>query len=276
MPKKAKGKKAAAKAEKKAKKGEEKAHKFKALAALDAFVLKIKEELARLRKDPASLFDEPPPKQECPLCMLPIPFQPDKTVYVNCCGNTICSSCMYAQQKSVDKSNERRDVHSPTTCPFCRKPKVTDITERLEKRMLLNDPCAFDQASDETPFVENLNNKSGNASSEEWLGLFYACRAASMDNLRAVNKLTSLFLCGNRLIAKDTDIACMLLEYTARRGDVSSRFLLGVNMLSRGPPAAPEDDDFVEITIKFYQDASKHFKMSAARGHKESVNKLIY
>ena len=78
MPIKAKGKKAAAKAEKKAKKGEEKARKFKALAALDAFMLKIQEELARLRKDPASLFQEPPPKQECPLCMLPIPFQPDK------------------------------------------------------------------------------------------------------------------------------------------------------------------------------------------------------
>jgi hypothetical protein len=94
-----------------------------------------KQRIAELRDE--ALFKDPPPKEECPICFLPMPLEllccvtlPDATVtsipiydfgkaneglqgfttetYYPCCGKSICKGCDYSFDQS---GNEDK-------CPF--------------------------------------------------------------------------------------------------------------------------------------------------------------
>ena len=75
------------------------------------------------QKRAAELFDEelfkdPPPREECPICMLPLPFDADQHMFKTCCGMTICNGCILSQtREDVNSGKERKDVGA---CPFCR------------------------------------------------------------------------------------------------------------------------------------------------------------
>ena len=62
------------------------------------------------------LFKQPPPKEDCPICMLPIPTLSKGSKYKICCGKRICSGCIYAVAL--------RDG-GIGICPFCRTPTPT-------------------------------------------------------------------------------------------------------------------------------------------------------
>ena len=36
-----------------------------------------------------ALFNEPPPREECPICMLPLPIAMDEQSFKSCCGKTM-------------------------------------------------------------------------------------------------------------------------------------------------------------------------------------------
>mmetsp|Transcript_676 Transcript_676/g.1560 ORF Transcript_676/g.1560 Transcript_676/m.1560 type:complete len:383 (-) Transcript_676:83-1231(-) len=82
----------------------------------------------------AALFEQPPPREDCPICFLRLP--PRTTVYQLCCGKTLCDGCMFA-------------VAGPTgsdVCPFCRGRSSfskKQTVERCEKRMAAGDAEAF-------------------------------------------------------------------------------------------------------------------------------------
>ena len=92
----------------------------------------------------SNLFEEPPPKEDCPICMLPMPFASGvcgvTTVYMPCCGKTLCDGCVVAAEDEIVEGR-MKDL-----CPFCRVPiprKNEDILRQFEKRMELNDAYAF-------------------------------------------------------------------------------------------------------------------------------------
>ena len=58
------------------------------------------------------LFKRPPPPKDCPICLLPLPSLISGSIYMNCCGKTICSGCIHAPVYD-DKGNVM------TKCPFC-------------------------------------------------------------------------------------------------------------------------------------------------------------
>lgn len=83
-----------------------------------------------------ALFKQPPPRDDCPICFLELPFSGNKTTYKPCCGKILCDGCMYASAVDIDEG----------PCPFCREPMSRSIEEekrRTEKRMEVNDPKAF-------------------------------------------------------------------------------------------------------------------------------------
>jgi len=49
-----------------------------------------------------ALFKQPPPRGECPICMLPLPIFGEGGVstvtYQSCCGKTICNGCIYGME----------------------------------------------------------------------------------------------------------------------------------------------------------------------------------
>ncbi len=65
------------------------------------------------------LFKDPPPKEDCPICFLPIPHSPIEmsveTVYQACCGKVLCSGCVAAAQNEINRGNMK------SCCPFCRE-----------------------------------------------------------------------------------------------------------------------------------------------------------
>jgi len=94
--------------------------------------------------DDDKLFADPPPKEDCPICMLPMPHSNGlcgvATIYMPCCGKTVCCGCMVASAEEVKKGNLKK------WCPLCRVPiefSNDEIIERSKKRMKLNDACAF-------------------------------------------------------------------------------------------------------------------------------------
>ena len=112
-----------------------------------------------------ALFKDPPPKEDCPICFLPMPEKmincmsfPPATItsvpvndyaltnvelagwstrhYNPCCGKGICAGCVY----SIRKGNNKK-------CPFCKAERVgktgEDTIKELMKRVEANDAVAI-------------------------------------------------------------------------------------------------------------------------------------
>src|SRR5210317_981070 len=56
-----------------------------------------------------ALFKDPPERDECPICMLPLPLDVSGTNYQPCCGKKLCLGCIYAAYR----------VDIRCLCPFC-------------------------------------------------------------------------------------------------------------------------------------------------------------
>eukprot|EP00956_Cyclotella_meneghiniana_P027910 scaffold63911_cov67-Cyclotella_meneghiniana.AAC.11 len=78
------------------------------------------------------LFAHPPAREDCPICMLPLPFGKEYA-YMSCCGKHICVGCVF---------NLTRDV-----CPYCNTPTPRDMEEGtkplLERMEKFNDAIAM-------------------------------------------------------------------------------------------------------------------------------------
>ena len=73
------------------------------------------------------LFRQPPPREECPICMLPQPLDEGETYYQACCGKVLCCGCIDAVEPGKDNQ---------ILCPFCRSPaEHTSDGEWMERIM---------------------------------------------------------------------------------------------------------------------------------------------
>jgi len=120
-----------------------------------------KRRAAELRDE--ALFKDPPAKEDCPICFLPMPSNliccvslppatissvpvndfaianeelanPETEQYYSCCGKSICGGCIYSFRKSDNDDY----------CPFC-KAEISGKTEKVEelmKRVEANDAHA--------------------------------------------------------------------------------------------------------------------------------------
>ena len=66
----------------------------------------------------SQLFKTPPPREECPLCCLPLLLDAIHNNFKLCCSKIICIGCAYATQ---------REKH---ICPFCRSNEYEAYDER--------------------------------------------------------------------------------------------------------------------------------------------------
>jgi len=85
------------------------------------------------------LFKQPPPNDDCPICMLQLPKLESGSTYMACCGKVICSGCVYTFRSRATKKEHDK-------CPFCRTPPPysgEEMIKRYKKRMDLNDAEAI-------------------------------------------------------------------------------------------------------------------------------------
>lgn len=198
------------------------------------------------------LFAQPPHREDCPICMIPLPLQQtQQTKYFSCCGKVICVGCIVHSD----------EVGLKDICPFCRAPQAKDEeedTKRLEKRIQSNDPEAM-------VWSAVLLSRTGNIQDGKKcfqlmkkaadLGLCTAhfnlgCAYSPLNNEGP----------GKDIIEKDAKKAMFHLEKAAIAGHGGARHFLGMNC----------GDELGHISFL----SMKHFMVGAKSGYENCLRSV--
>ena len=196
-----------------------------------------------------ALFNEPPPREECPICMLPLPIAMDEQSFKSCCGKLICNGCIYAMTiEGVRKGTKKEEMGM---CAFCRTLRPISNEEEVRR-------------------VKKLM-KSGNADACKQLAGYYADGVCGMQ--QDIAKATELWLKAGELgcaegyynlgnsyyygrgVEIDKKKAKHYWELAAMTGDVDARYNLGC----------------MEGRAGNHERAYKHYILSAKGGYKGSL-----
>jgi TPR repeat protein len=184
-----------------------------------------------------NLFSQPDSSHfgECPICFLPMPIDPTKSMIWTCCSKLICKGCDYVN----DRSN------GGIICPFCREPVVRDDEEcrkMLMKRIKANDPAALCQMGG-TCYDES-----------DYDGAFdYWTKAAELGNVDAHAKLGIMYA-----TLKDEEKSIYHYEKAAIGGHPIARHILGRTEM---------ENDKIDRAVK-------HFTIAANLGDEDSMKEL--
>ena len=174
---------------------------------------KCERRVAELRD--MELFQEPPPKDDCPMCLLPLPSIEDGNIYKSCCGKIICSGCAFtdALQGEEDK------------CPvcLCKTPGGStseEAHEMMMKRMDFGDATAMYNLGCAYRNEDSGLPQSSEKSIELWL------RAAKLGNADAQNNMGAAHFNGYG-VEYNVQKAMQYLELAAKGGNLLARHSLG-------------------------------------------------
>ena len=128
----------------------------KAEGAVDASVNEAADEFASVNdedrtntakpnaNDDPDLWKPHPLPEDCPVCMVPLPREADKSVYWPCCSKMICTACDAENDRARAITNRKREEKElppmQASCAFCRTPAHEDdagwqcsIMQRVDK-----------------------------------------------------------------------------------------------------------------------------------------------
>ena len=198
------------------------------------------------------LFKDPPPREECPICMLPLPLERTRTVLQTCCGKLICQGCAFAQLIKEKGRGLRRDDWN--RCPFCREPVEKDISkmnDSLNKLVENDNPHAV-------KYVGNayLAGEDGYPKDVE-KGVNLLIKAGELGCDSAYTHLALLYNEGE-LVPMDTKKGMHYNELGAKMGNVYARHILGNIEANFGNP----------------ERAFKHFVIAAKAGFELSLHRV--
>jgi TPR repeat protein len=202
-------------------------------------------------------FWRPPPlKEECPVCLVPLPIDNGMATYWPCCGKTVCKACEEENARgqiilNATFSGKKGDL----VCAFCRKSthyQHSELSRLLEKRINKNDPFAMLTLS------SLYEDGRHGCPKDETKALELLHRAADLGCPRAIGRFGFCLLAGDLGAVKNAEKGRALVEDAAKKGDVISRFQLGWVEEDCGNPYL----------------ATKHFRLAAAAGEKFSMKHL--
>ena len=187
------------------------------------------------------LFKQPPPAEDCPICMLLLPSLHTGYKYRLCCGKIICSGCLHAVEK--------RDG-GVGLCPFCRTPTPTakEIGEQYKKRVEVDDAEAMSNLGGCYYNGSNGLPQDYNKALELWH------RAAKLGNTTSYYSIGAAYYEGNG-VERDEKKAKYYWELAAMRGHVQARHNLGA----------------FEYNAGNMDRAVKHHMIAAGVGYTESL-----
>jgi len=215
----------------------QKEHRSKHKKACKKRAAELRDELLFKQPDGSCLGD-------CPICLIPHPFEPEKTVMTGCCSKQICRGCYYANQK---REREARLEH---TCPFCREPTpATDEGADRQRRKRIaeaNDPAALRE-------VGRTRFDAG-----DYKGAFeYWTKAAVLGDVLSHFQLSCSYRYGHG-VEKDEKRAVYHLEQAAIGGHPQARNIVG----------------HIELENGRYERAIKHLTIAATLGDDQSLEAL--
>jgi len=194
------------------------------------------------------LFKQPPPKEDCPICMERLPFLGTGNGYQSCCGKIICSGCIHAPRYDHQGNEVDNEI-----CPFCRSPPATSLEECIERvniRVKANDPQAM--YSQGSWFQRGIYEfpQDYTTAYELWH------RSGELGHSEAYNQLADAYEYGKGVEISKKKIV-YYLELAAIGGNVEARYNLGRN----------------ETNSSNYDRAIKHYLIATRDGCTESLNK---
>ena len=223
-------------------------------------------------KDEA-LFKQPPPREECDICMLTLPIAVEERKYQPCCGKVLCYGCI----RAAYMADNRR------LCPFCRTPEATsqgETLERIQKRAEIDDAeaiyslgCLYKRGDMGLP-------QDYDRAMELWL------RSGELGHAMSYSKIGTAYYNGQGA-ERDVKKAIHYYELAAMVGDECARHNLGCmekdagNNMSRATKhwmiaaGAGYDNSLTNIRACFMDGyATKEDFEKALRSHKEAKDEM--
>jgi len=215
------------------------------------------------------------PKEDCPICLVRLPIDNGDTLYLSCCGKTVCIGCPHANKRMLQE--EMAKLQTPSTnleqpatqahpivqclkkksypCPFCRRalPETDEeIVSVLQKRVDLHDAHAhFNMAG---YFREGLHGIPRN----EQKAVSLLQKAAELGSAEACSDLFLCYLLGLCGVKPDATKARSLLIEAAKGGLAQARHNLAV----------------LEFEAGRIDEAIRHLKISTEAGYKLSLESM--
>jgi TPR repeat protein len=217
-----------------------------------------------------ALFSDPPPKEDCPICFLPMPIDlinctslPPATIssvpiydyanehqevankateqYYYCCGKSICGGCIHS---CLNSGNGK--------CPFCNTKRsgktLEECVEEMTNRVVANDPASIFTLGDH--YCDGL----GGLQQDQAKAMELYTRAAELGYNKAHNNLAVHYAEGG-----DWKKAKFHYEAAAMAGHEVARNVLG-------------DMDFVSGNR---ERALKHWTIAASAGEHDAMHNLL-
>ena len=228
-----------------------------------------KKRAAELRDE--ILFKQPESRHDgdCPICILPLPLDPRKSIVMTCCSKLVCKGCDHANQMHEFKGS------LDPKCPFCRKPAPEtkkDINMSKMKRIEANDPLAMSEMG-----IKRYEEGDRSGAYEYWN------KAAELGEADAHYHLSEYYR-NEQGVNNDEKKRLYHLEEAAIGGHPNARFNLGCHEGSKGRieramnhfiiSANLGHDGAIEVLKRYYAEGnvSKEDLAAALRAHQAAVD----
>lgn len=205
-------------------------------AEVDASVVEALSGLLKMRlsneaiqfTDGPDIWKPHPPNDECPVCLVPLPFEQEFATYWSCCGKSVCRACDVQSNRARHILNRKREKEDhpglPHACAFRRKPTHetdSELIERLKYRICKGDAQAM------INLAAKYESGTNGLERDDVKTIELVQRAADSGFPHAIASLGRRFLFECRGTGRDLGRALKYLENAAKKGDVDSRFFLG-------------------------------------------------
>ena len=217
-------------------------------ARLDNLLATAQEETAYI-----DLFAPIKAREECPICMIPLPLGEDETIFEICCGQRICAGCIW---KNIQTDRKNGVPDHEQKCAFCRQAPKSTI-KALKKLMKKNNSEAYMQMG--------LAYKSGEVSSaggsedvfqSDTRALEMYISAAELGHIGALEHIGSKYLLGDIAVEQWNSKALAFYEVAAKKGSVHAHVVLSSFHDKMGNTS----------------ECIKHVSVTAGAGNKESMD----
>ena len=237
--------------------------------------------------DDPELWKPQPETEDCPVCMVPLPLDPDETLHRTCCGNTICCACEFEQGRALELLNAKRDKKDQPplgpACAFCRASKLIEddaVLRSYKEKARKGDAAAAHKLA--TFYTHGTYGVQINEPKALELYQF----AANLGNRESMMRLAIIYQSG--LLGEDEN-KTKANEYAneaIKKGKVTAHTLLAVSELEDGQiegatrhwRLAAEAGDAVsmkQLWDQFYRgELSKDLLELTLRRHKETLDEM--
>ena len=199
-----------------------------------------------------ALFKKPPPREECPICMLLLPIDMDEQSFKSCCGKLICNGCIHAM--AIEETRKGKKDEELGMCPYCRTLRPSsdeEEIERIHKLMERSNANAYYQLAGYYDSGDYGLQQDWEKANELWL------KAGELGCAEAYSRLGYSYEVG-RGVEINKEKAKHYWELAAMMGEVQARHILGL----------------LEGDAGNLERAMKHFMVAARAGDNESLDKV--